>query len=83
VRWIVAAAVLFATTTAHASTVLTPSDPSVFSSYLAPIFVGQEPDQRSDGFIFIEFADSLFGADDQLRVGRSWPGTDPMRQAGG
>jgi hypothetical protein len=61
--------------TAHASVLLTPSNPSVFVDYPAPIFVGVEPAQANDGFIVIEFADSLFGADDQLRV-RGFSTTD-------
>jgi hypothetical protein len=66
---------LLAISAAHASVLLTPSNPVAFGAYPAPIFVGLEPAQANDGFIIIEFADSLFGADDQLRV-RGFSTTD-------
>ena len=70
----VAVTAVLATSAAHASVLLTPSNPVAFGAYPAPIFVGLESAQN-DGFIIIEFADSLFGADDQLRV-RGFSTTD-------
>jgi hypothetical protein len=63
-----AALLLASVTVAHASVILTPSNPSFFSVYPAPILTGDIKPTPNIGFIIVEFADSLFGANDQLEV---------------
>ena len=61
---------------AHASVILTPSNPSVFAVYPAPIPLTIEENQKNDGFIIILFADTNFeGEDDLLRI-RGFSTTD-------